>query len=288
MLRTLTRLFTVGPREPHPSGASDDAQLALQLDGPPPRTADELLARLRAIGLAGITSCRLTRNRTVMVSFRGGELRMHHGYLDAPPAVLAAIVAFVSARTRSARRAAQEVILGHTVARAPRRRRVERMHAADEPIAAVLTEWHARYNAEHFGGRLRTIPVRVSRRLQSRLGHYTAADPRAEAAERSAEIVIGQRHVKRHGWDEALHTLLHEMVHQWQDETGHPIDHGGAFRRKAREVGIVPAARRAVQPTPLGRAPEGAQAVQPTAARHFAAANPADKVRGGPGGSRRP
>ena len=33
-------------------------------------------------------------------------------------------------------------------------------------------------------------------------------------------------HLRRHGWDEALHTLLHEMVHQWQDETGYPIDHG--------------------------------------------------------------
>ena len=29
------------------------------------------------------------------------------------------------------------------------------------------------------------------------------------------------------------------MVHQWQDETGRPIDHGRAFRAKAREVGIA-------------------------------------------------
>jgi hypothetical protein len=37
-------------------------------------------------------------------------------------------------------------------------------------------------------------------------------------------------------------TLLHEMVHQWQAETGQPVDHGRAFRRKAREVGITPRA----------------------------------------------
>jgi hypothetical protein len=84
--------------------------------------------------------------------------------------------------------------------------------------------------------------VRVSRRLHTRLGHYTAATASGDAA----EIVIGQRHVKRHGWDEALHTLLHEMVHQWQDEQGHPLDHGATFRRKAREVGITAAARRVV------------------------------------------
>jgi hypothetical protein len=47
--------------------------------------------------------------------------------------------------------------------------------------------------------------------------------------------------------DEAIKTLLHEMVHQWQDETGRPVDHGAGFREKSRLVGIVPRARRAVQ-----------------------------------------
>ena len=51
-------------------------QLALALDAPP-RNADELLARLRAFGLTGIDRCRLTRNRAVMVSYRGRELRVH-------------------------------------------------------------------------------------------------------------------------------------------------------------------------------------------------------------------
>ena len=36
------------------------------------------------------------------------------------------------------------------------------------------------------------------------------------------------------------------MVHQWQAETGLPVDHGPGFRRKAREVGIEPQARRKV------------------------------------------
>ena len=45
-----------------------------------------------------------------------------------------------------------------------------------------------------------------------------------------------------------MHTLLHEMVHQWQHETGRPVDHGTEFRAKCREVGITPAARRDVTP----------------------------------------
>jgi hypothetical protein len=221
-----------------------EAQLSLGLDAAP-RTADELLARLTALGLTGITRCRLTRNRTVMVSFRGAELRVHEGYLGAPPEVLRAIVTFVRGRTRAQRAAAQQVILAHHVERpAQAARRGERTLPDDEPLAATLTEWHARFNTIHFGGRLREVPVRVSRRLKSRLGHYSAASPAGD----TAEIVISRGHIRRHGWPEALHTLLHEMVHQWQDESGHPIDHGRIFRAKAREVGVTPAARRALTP----------------------------------------
>jgi hypothetical protein len=58
------------------------------------------------------------------------------------------------------------------------------------------------------------------------------------------------------------HTLLHEMVHQWQAENGLPVDHRGGFRRKAREVGILPAARRPVRPRGgAGRVADGARAV---------------------------
>ena len=78
--------------------------------------------------------------------------------------------------------------------------------------------------------------------MRARLGHYTAATKTGDPP----EIAISRRHLRNHGWDEALHTLLHEMVHQWQDERGLAIDHGPTFRRKAREVGISPFARRTV------------------------------------------
>ena len=88
------------------------------------------------------------------------------------------------------------------------------------------------------------MPIRLSPRMRTRLGHYTAASPTGDPA----EIVIGSEHIRRHGWEEALHTLLHEMVHQWQDEAGHPVDHGATFRAKAREVGITASARRHMVP----------------------------------------
>ena len=77
--------------------------------------------------------------------------------------------------------------------------------------------------------------------MKSRLGHYAPARHGL-----AAEIAVSRRHLGRDGVREALHTLLHEMVHQWQDENGLPLDHGPAFRKKAREVGVVPRATRRV------------------------------------------
>jgi hypothetical protein len=34
------------------------------------------------------------------------------------------------------------------------------------------------------------------------------------------------------------------MVHQWQAETGLPVNHGAAFRHKAQQVGVLPRAKR--------------------------------------------
>lgn len=222
----------------------DDAQLALLLpDTPAPRDGDELLHRLCALGLRRISSCRLTRNRNVMVSFRGPELRLHEGYLAAPEETLRAIVTFVEGRTRADRARARRVLLAYPVPiDATTRRRRQGTHPEDARLAERLTESHRIYNELHFGGALRPIAVRVSRRMRGRLGHYIPATPAGDAA----EIAISRRHLRRHGWDEALATLLHEMVHQWQDEQGHPIDHGRVFRQKARAVGISPHARRTV------------------------------------------
>jgi len=143
------------------------------------------------------------------------------------------------------RNEARRTILQFPVPRsstAPRRKRSpERTNPADLPLIRELSRWHAAYSDERFGGALQTIPIRISRRMKSRLGHYSPASHSCES-----EIVISRRHIRRDGWEEALHTLLHEMVHQWQDEQGFAVDHGARFRAKARAVGITPLACRAV------------------------------------------
>jgi hypothetical protein len=78
--------------------------------------------------------------------------------------------------------------------------------------------------------------------MRSRLGEL-AVDIRTG---RPVEIGLSRRHLARHPWAEVEHTMLHEMVHQWQAENGLSVDHGRTFRRKAAEVGVLPAAKRAV------------------------------------------
>lgn len=201
-----------------------------------------LLHRLSALGLRSVDSVSLMRTRRVMVSLSGGTLRIHEGYLQAPETVLRAVVTFVTARTRAARLAARDVILAHPVDRPVARRRPEPVRPADQPLLARLAEAHREFNAAHFAGQLQQIPVLLSNRMKTRLGHYSPAGDDGP----SAEIVLSRRHLRQDGWTEAMHTLLHEMVHQWQDETGHPLDHGPTFRAKARDVGVLPRARRAL------------------------------------------
>ncbi len=141
--------------------------------------------------------------------------------------------------------AARRVIVSHPLGSAavPPPPRRAALPPDDHAMAQRLQREHARLNAERFGGALRAIPVTVSRRMRTRLGHYAPARSHPEGA----EIAISRRHIRRHGWREAVDTLLHEMVHQWQEENGHPIDHGPGFRRKAREVGTTPRARRVLR-----------------------------------------
>jgi hypothetical protein len=204
--------------------------------------AATLLNRLHALGLRGIDSITLMRTRRVMVSVIGSTLRIHEGYTTAPDAVLRAVVTFATARTRAARLAARDTILAHQVDRPPAQRREEPLRPGDAPLLARLADAHADYNRQHFADALQRIPVRLSSRMKTRLGHYSPAGEDGPGA----EIVLSRRHLRRDGWPEALHTLLHEMIHQWQDESGHPLDHGPTFRRKARDVGVLPRAKRPV------------------------------------------
>ena len=210
---------------------------------------DEVLAhRLAQLGLRGITAIHAHANRTVMVSLTARRvLRLHRGYAFAPDRVLRAIVEFVDRRrSREQRRAAERIFLAFPVElyvpRGAATRPAERPRPGDLALLHRLYEAHRRLNDEFFGGELGEIPIRLSGRMRVRLGEVSV-DLRTG---RPIEIAISRLHIARHPWEEVEHTMLHEMVHQWQAEAGLPVDHGPTFRVKARDVGVLPAARRPV------------------------------------------
>jgi hypothetical protein len=203
--------------------------------------------RLAALGLREVERVVTHTNRTVMLSLNRHVLRVHRGYAHAPDRVLRAIVRFLNPRVpRVLRRAAEREFLAfpvheHAPAR-PRAERRDRARPGDVALLHRLETLHRELNVKHFGGILAEIPIRLSGRMRTRLGEL-AVDLKAG---HPLEIGLSRRHLARNGWVEVEHTMLHEMVHQWQAESGLPVDHGRTFRRKAREVGVLPAAKRRV------------------------------------------
>lgn len=213
--------------------------------------ASILMQRLQDNGMRGITRLRVTENRSVLVSLSKHRiLRVHQVYAAAPDGIIRAIVRFIGAGTvRAARQAAQRDIVAWyrsaalTVAVASiGLRRADRAHPGDAEVVEKLGLLFDEYNQRHFKAVLPTVPIRLSGRMKTRLGHLTLTREGAPA-----EITISRRHLAAHGWIEVAHTLLHEMVHLWQCDNGHPVDHGPGFRRKARETGVTGSARRWVR-----------------------------------------
>jgi hypothetical protein len=215
-----------------------------------------LADRLALLGLHRCTRVVTHTNRTVMVSLgTRGVLRLHRGYAFAPDDVLQAIVRFLDPRLpRATRRMAERELLAFPAedyaSAPPGHARRERPRPGDLLLLHRLNRAHERFNREQFQGRLGSIPIRLSGRMRTRLGELSV-DLRDG---RPLEIAISRRHIARHLWSEVEHTLLHEMVHQWQAESGLPVDHGPGFRRKAAEVGVLPVAKRSLSGTAGARA----------------------------------
>lgn len=74
-----------------------------------------------------------------------------------------------------------------------------------------LEEAYARYNALYFGGKLKTIPVRCTH-LTGNFGHYNWDSPEEVWIDPS---ICTPPNGKLWHW-----TLLHEMAHVWERQTG--------------------------------------------------------------------
>jgi hypothetical protein len=200
-----------------------------------------LETRLRAAGLSPDIPVVAHTNRRVLVTLtRRGALRVHAGFGFAPDPVLAAIARWARPRLRRAERlAAGRILAAFPVhahippSSAPRRRQEPPVDPGGAARLERLEALYALFNVRHFGGALGEVELRLSARMRRRLGEF-----RPGSSSEPAVITLSRRHLRRDGWSRAADTLLHEMVHQWQAETGRPLGHGPEFRLKCAELGI--------------------------------------------------
>lgn len=205
-------------------------------------------AALRARGVV-VGGVRFKRNRTRLISISAdrASLNVHECFRAAPGPVIDAVASFVKAPHGSAeyRRAIARMRAWWTA------------QAVSEPAASraragaccgtpeqrhFLGRLYRQLNQERFGGRLpELLPVRLSNRMSSRLGHVTYG--RTPAGARTCEEIALNVDLMLAGNEPVMRdTLVHEMAHAeaWLQH-GHR-GHGRIWQTVARRVGCEPRA----------------------------------------------
>jgi SprT-like family len=225
-------------------------------------TAEEFRYELSRLGARGLSRVSFRDNRSTIWSLTQGAtvLNLHAAYRAAPPELLAAFAIIVEeggvGSTRG-RRAGKRVYEWPALQEA-----IASARAADEAIAseaacsgaggapahccatapqrAYLTALFSYLNATRFDGMLPdSIPVRLSSRMRSALGHMLPGG-RGGEDRRVLEIALNVDLLLPGNGPERLDTLLHEMAHAADYlKSGHR-SHGPSWRAWARRVGCTP------------------------------------------------
>ena len=214
-------------------------------------TPQEFLAELQRRGARRLRRVSFRDNRSVVWSLtqQGTALNLHAAYARAPSELLDAFAVLVRAggvRSKATRVAASTINGWPDVWRAveaTRARRAPRAVTACSATPGQRTYLRALYrylNATRFAGGLPDdIPVRLSHRMRSSLGHMLPGED-GEGGRRIEEIALNVDLMLARNGPERLDTLLHEMAHAADYlETGHR-GHGPSWRAWARRVGCRP------------------------------------------------
>lgn len=97
------------------------------------------------------------------------------------------------------------------------------------------------FNRELFGGQLPHVILNFSRDLKRAVGYYAVNRWESEA-KKVDEITLNPDHLKR-GPQATAATLVHEMVHLWQQSCGKPSRsgyHNKEWADKMEAVGLIP------------------------------------------------
>jgi hypothetical protein len=211
---------------------------------------DAILRRLRGLGARRLERIRFRRNRSTIWSLTqsGRALNLHVAYRTAPWDVIDAFatVAREGFRKSDAYHRAAEIVrswpglevgLARVLATGSRRTCLE-----PGPCAATaeqhdyLVRLYRALNQDRFDGALPSdIPIRLSRRMRSRLGHMI---PAVRMGRRwVVEIAINLDLMLRGNEHLLVDTLLHEMAHAADYLRSGRASHGPTWRAIAKRVG---------------------------------------------------
>ncbi len=113
----------------------------------------------------------------------------------------------------------------------------------DWDFATLIKDLHLWAERMRLEFKLQTpVPALMVERLRTRLGHYRIG---RNALGLNDEIAIDRHHATGNKYWQVLGTLLHEMLHAWQEHKGHPAGpnshnyHNKEFREKAQSLGLI-------------------------------------------------
>ncbi|MGB1657253.1 MAG: SprT-like domain-containing protein [Longimicrobiales bacterium] len=222
-------------------------------------TATDFLNELHRRGALRIRCVNFRRNRSTIWSLtqNGTVLNVHQAYRRASPALLDAFATLASegeVGTAKSRRAARTISSWPELADEIRRLREahedqKRQAGIEDEIThccatpeqrAYLAAVYRYFNLTRFEGVLPPdVPVRLSNRMRSSLGHMMPGE-RRDGTRYAVEIALNCDLMLPGNGAERADTLLHEMAHvaDWLEsgERGH----GASWRAWARRVGCQP------------------------------------------------
>jgi len=214
-------------------------------------TAQDFLVEMRARGASRLRRVSFRKNRTVVWSLtqRGTVLNVHSAYGAAPVELLDAFAAVAreggvaSAATRRAASAISEwpaVWQAIAETRAAGKPRAVTACCATPGQRSYLRALYRYFNLTRFDGGLPDdVPVRLSGRMKSALGHMLPGED-VEGTRRVEEIALNVDLMLEKNGAERIDTLLHEMAHIADYMESGSLGHGASWRRWALRAGCRP------------------------------------------------
>jgi hypothetical protein len=223
----------------------------------PVLTPADFLDELHRRGVRRVRCVRFRNNRSTVWSLtqRGTALNVHEAYRNAPASLLDAFAVLVregGIGSPESRRASKQISEWPELADAIRAARAIHATRAAEASAApthcaatpeqrtYLRVLYAYFNRTRFDAGLPAeVPVRLSRRMRSALGHMLPGE-RTDGTRYVVEIALNCDLMLAGNAPERADTLLHEMAHiAAYLESGHR-GHGPSWRAWAQRVGCRP------------------------------------------------